>query len=125
MNAKIGFSSLTPEAIIELSGVGAGNMDQAAIGEGSNFRLVQLFQDSAGEFDMKTTTRGRGPHFGLLSAAGFGERSAMTLLLSWDGSDPYVYTPLDAPETIDPQKLEKLGRSALLTLLVLSRETVY
>jgi ABC-type dipeptide/oligopeptide/nickel transport system permease component len=125
MNAKIGFSSLTPEAIIELSGVGAGNMDQAAIGEGSSFRLVQLFRDSAGEFDLKTTTRGRGPHFGLLSAAGFGERSAMTLLLSWDGSDQYVHTPLDAPETIDPQKLEKLGRSALLTLLVLSRETIY
>ncbi len=125
MNAKIGFSSLTPEAVIELSGVGAGTMDQAAIGEGSSFRLVQLFQDAAAEFDLKTTTRGRGPHFGLLSAAGFGERSAMTIGLSWDGSDQDVHTPRDTPEAIDPQKLEMLGRSATLTLLILSRETVY
>jgi hypothetical protein len=125
MNAKIGFSSLTPEAVIELSGVGAGTADQAAIGEGSSFRLIQLFQDAASEFDLKTTTRGRGPHFGMLSAAGFGGRSATTLALSWDGSDEFAHTPLDTPETIDPEKLEKLGRSALLTLLILSRETVY
>jgi ABC-type dipeptide/oligopeptide/nickel transport system permease component len=125
MNAKIGFSSLTPEAVIELSGVGAGTMNQAAIGEGSSFRLIQVFQDAAAEFDLNTTTRGRGPHFGLSSAPGFGERSAMTLRLSWDGSDQYVHTPLDTADTIDPKKLEKLGRSALLTLLILSRETAY
>jgi peptide/nickel transport system permease protein len=125
MNAKIGFNSLTPEAVIELGGVGAGNMDQAAIGEGSSFRLIQLFQDAAADFDLKTTTRGRGPHFGLPSLSGFGGRSATTLALSWDGSDELAHTPLDTPETIDPEKLEKLGRSALLTLLILSRETVY
>ncbi len=125
MNAKIGFSSLTPEVVVELSGVGAGTTDQAAIGEGSSFRLIQLFQDAASEFDLKTTTRGRGPHFGMLSAAGFGGRSATTLALSWDGSDELAHTPLDTPERIDPQKVEKLGRSTLLALLILSRETVY
>jgi len=125
MNAKVGFNTLTPEAIIELSGVGAGTMDQAAIGEGSSFRLIQVFQDSAAEFALKTTTRGRGPHFGLPVGAGFGGREATTLSLSWDGSDLTAHTPADTPETIDPVKLEKLGRSALLTLLILSRETVY
>jgi ABC-type dipeptide/oligopeptide/nickel transport system permease component len=125
MNAKIGFSSLTPEAVIELSGVGAGTLDQAAIGEGSSFRLIQLFQDAAAEFDLKTTTRGRGPHFNLPAAAAFGGRSATTLALSWDGADATAHTPQDTPEWIDPDKLERLGRSALLTLLILSRETVY
>jgi peptide/nickel transport system permease protein len=125
MNAKIGFTSLTPEAVIELSGVGAGAMDQAAIGEGSSFRLIQLFQDAAAEFDLKTTTRGRGPHFAIPAYAAFGGRSATTLALSWDGADATAHTPQDTPETIDPGKVERLGRSALLTLLILSRETVY
>jgi ABC-type dipeptide/oligopeptide/nickel transport system permease component len=125
MNAKIGFNTLTPEAVIELRGVGAGTMDQAAIGTGSSFRLVQLFQDAAASFNLKTTTRGRGPHFGLPDPVGFGGRSATTLSLSWDGSDLTAHTPEDTPETIDPVKLERLGRSALLTLLILSRETVY
>lgn len=125
MNAKVGFSTLTPEAVIELSGVGAGTMNQAAIGDGSSFRLIQLFQDCAAQFDLKTTTRGRGPHFGMRSVAGFGGRTATTLFLSWDGSDATAHTPLDAPEAIDPTKLERLGRSALLTLMILSRETVY
>jgi hypothetical protein len=125
MNAKVGFHTLTPEAVIELSGVGAGTMDQAAIGDGSSFRLIQLFQDAAAEFDLSTTTRGRGPHFGLPSMAGFGGRSATTLSLSWSGSDATAHTPRDTPEVIDPAKLEKLGRSALLTLLILSRETAY
>jgi hypothetical protein len=125
MNAKIGFTSLTPEAVIELSGVGAGTLDQAAIGEGSSFRLIQLFQDAAAEFDLKTTTRGRGPHFAIPAYAGFGGRSATTLALSWDGADATAHSPQDTPESIDPAKLERLGRSALLTLLILSRETVY
>ncbi len=125
MNAKIGFSSLTPEAVIELSGVGAGTMDQAAIGEGSSFRLIQLFHDAAAEFDLKTTTRGRGPHFAIPAYAGFGGRAATTLALSWDGSDEMAHTPLDTPDAIDALKLGKLGRSALLTLIILSRETVY
>jgi hypothetical protein len=125
MNAKIGFNTLTPESVIELSGVGAGSMDQAAIGAGSSFRLVQLFQDAAADFNLKTTTRGRGPHFGMPEVAGFGGRSATTLALSWDGSDETAHTTLDTPDAIDPVKLEKLGRSALLTLIILSRDTVY
>ena len=111
--------------MIELSGVGAGTLDQAAIGPGSSFRLVQLFQDAAGDFGLQSTTRGRSPHFGLPIGAGFGERSAMTLHLSWDGSDQTAHTLQDTPDRVDPAKLEKLGRSALLTLLILSRETVY
>jgi hypothetical protein len=125
MNAKIGFNTLTVEAVIELGGVGAGTLDQAAIGTGSSYRLTQLFQDAAADFDLKTTTRGRGPHFGMPVGAGFGRRSATTLSLSWDGSDQTAHSPEDTPESIDPNKLEKLGRSALLTLLILSRETVY
>ncbi len=126
MNAKIGFSSLTLEAVLELSGVGAGDGEAIAIGEGSSFRLIQLVQAAAGRMGATTTTRGRDPHYGLpVARTGFGGRSALSLYLSWDGSDRTAHTPDDTPETIDPEKLRRLGQTTLLTLTVLSREGDY
>jgi hypothetical protein len=55
----------------------------------------------------------------------FGGRDATTLALSWDGSDDLAHTPEDTFALIDPTKLQAIGRSAYLTLLVLSRETEY
>ncbi len=45
MNAMTGFSNLTVETVIELSGVGAGSGDEIALGQGSSYRLIQLFQE--------------------------------------------------------------------------------
>jgi len=125
MNAKIGFRSLGLEVVIELSGVGAGDGDAIALGQGSSYRLVQLFQKAAGRLGVSTTTRGRGPHYGMPAWAGFGERSALTAYVSWDGSDRTAHTPEDIFEAIDPQKLEQVGQTALLALTVLSREVEY
>ncbi len=125
MNAKLGFRSLAMEAVIELSGVGAGDGKAVALGQGSSFRLVQLFQKAAGRLGVSTTTRGRGPHYGMSAAPGFGERSALTAYVSWDGSDRTAHTPEDTVEAIDPQKLEQVGQTTLLTLTVLSREVEY
>jgi hypothetical protein len=125
MNAKLGFRSLTTEAVIELSGVGAGDGKAIALGQGSSFRLVQLFQKAAGRLGVSTTTRGRGPHYGMPAEAGFGERSALTAYVSWDGSDRTAHTPEDTVEAIDPNKLEQVGQTTLLALTVLSREVEY
>ncbi|MER3459058.1 MAG: hypothetical protein C4309_10940, partial [Chloroflexota bacterium] len=125
MNAKIGFSALTLEAVFELSGVGAGSGEAVAIGEGSSFRLIQLIQ-AAGRIGVATTTRGRDPHYGLsVARAGFGGRSALSLYLSWDGSDRTAHTAGDTVETIAPEKLRKLGQTAVLALTVVSREVEY
>ena len=55
----------------------------------------------------------------------FGGREAMTLSISWDGSDRLAHTPDDMFSLIDGAKLRQVGRSVYLTLLVLSRETEY
>ena len=126
MNTKIGFSALTLEAVFELSGVGAGSGEAVAIGEGSSFRLIQLIQAAAGRIGVAMTTRGRDSHYGLpVARAGFGGRSALSLYLSWDGSDRTAHTAGDTVETIDPEKLRKLGQTAVLALTVVSREVEY
>ena len=125
MNAKKGFGLLTVEAVLELSGMGAGTGDAIQLSEGSSYRLVQLFQTAASRLGHAVTTRGRDPHFGLPTQAGFGGRSGLTLNVSWDGSDATAHTPRDTLETIDLEKLRKSGQTTLLALMVLSRETDY
>lgn len=125
MNAHLGFNELTVDAVMELSGVAGGSGQAIAIGQETSYRLVQLFQQAAGALGYKTTTRGRGPHYGIPTSAGFGGREALPISLSWDGSDTLAHTPGDSIQAIDPMKLQAVGRSALLTLTVLTREPNY
>jgi aminopeptidase YwaD len=125
MNAKIGFPFLSVESVIELSGLGAGDGKEVALGEGSSYRLTQLFQKAAGRLGVATTPRGRGPHFGAEAATAYGGRDALSLYVSWNGSDQRAHTPADTWEAIDLEKLKKAGEAALLTLSVLSREVEY
>jgi hypothetical protein len=125
MNVSAYFRALSVETVIELSGVGAGTGDGIVLGEGSSYRLIQLFEEAANWLGPSTTTRGRGPHHGMYSELGYGGRSALTVYVSWDGSDHTAHTPEDTFETIDPDKLELVGRTTLLALTVLSREMDY
>jgi ABC-type dipeptide/oligopeptide/nickel transport system permease component len=125
MGAKTGFSSLTVEAVIELAGVGAGGGRGIALGTGTSYRLVQLFQAAGERIGVPTTTRGRGPHYGVYAQAPHGGRSALSAYISWDGSDQTAYTLADTPGAVDPQKLKKVGQTTLLAVTVLSRETDY
>jgi hypothetical protein len=125
MNAKLGFNTLTVESVLELSGVGGGDGKEIALGEGSSYRLVRLFQSAASRLGIATTTRGRGPHYGMPAPAGFGGRDAMSLYLSWDGSDRTAHTSQDTADAVDPKKLEQVGKATALVLSVLSREAQY
>jgi hypothetical protein len=125
MNARPGGLDLAVTEVIELSGVGYGSGDAIALGEESSYRLVQLFQSAAKRYDITTTTRGRNPHYGREGAPGFGDRKALTLTISWDGADEFAHTPRDLVGIIDPEKLSKIGRTTLLSLLVLARESDY
>jgi hypothetical protein len=124
LNARPGAGSFTVEAVVELSGVGYGNGEAVSLRNGSSYRLVKLFQAASDKYDVATTTRGREPHF-LWFAPGFGGREAMSLAISWDGSDDLAHTPRDTYAIIDPEKLADVGRSTLLTLFMLCRETDY
>lgn len=124
-NARPGGSSLTVTDVIELSGVGYGTGDSIVLSEESSYRLVRLFQSAASKLGIPTTTRGRNPHYGHEIYFEFGERTALTLSVSWDGSDDLAHTTADTPEIIDPKKLYDIGSSTSLVLFVLSRETNY
>ncbi len=125
MNARTGFNNLTIEAVLELSGAGGGSSAEIDLAPGSSYRLVQLYQQAAAQLGYKTTTRGRNPHFGLSIAPGFGGRTGLTAYLSCNGSDLVAHTARDDYEAIQPKRLEMVGRTSLLGLLVLSREVNY
>ncbi len=125
MNAKIGFSRLTVEAVLELGGMAQGSGDGLALGQGTSYRLSRLFQQAGTRLGVPVTTRGRGPHFGLPVLSGFGDRTALSAYLSWNGSDQGVHTTEDTAASLDPSKLARSGQTALLVLSVLSREETY
>lgn len=125
MNARPGADELNVESVIELSGVGFGTGDSIALGDVSSYRLVKLFQAAAGRYSISTTTRGRSPHYGREARPGFGNRAALTLSISWDGSDALAHTPRDTISIIDPQKLTAIGRPTLLFLFVVTRGNEY
>jgi len=125
LSSKTGFDVLEIEVVIELSGVGAGTGREIVLSQGSSFRLVQLFQSAAGRVGTAITTRGRGPHYDIVADTAFGGRSALSLYISWDGSDALAHTPADTIDIIDPEKLSQVGRTTYLGLLVLSREVDY
>ena len=120
-----GLGLLKVEAIFELSGVGAGSGKEILLDQGSSFRLVNLFEDAARRMGNKVTNRGRGPHFGQNTGISFGGREALTAYVSWNGSDVYTGTPLDAVDMIDLEKLQELGETTTLVVTVISRETEY
>ncbi|MAT44743.1 MAG: hypothetical protein CL609_20600 [Anaerolineaceae bacterium] len=119
------FNNSLFEAVFEISGVGGGSGDALIVDEGSSFRLVTLFKQAAQRTQTKISTRGRGPHAGLSIRQGFGERTALTAYLSWDGSDQYAHTINDTSEIIDLNKLEKSGQTILLVTTLIGREPDY
>jgi ABC-type dipeptide/oligopeptide/nickel transport system permease component len=125
MGAKRGFDGLTVEAVLELSGLGAGSGKGLFLNQDSSYRLIQVFEEAARRIGVPITTRGRGPHAERLINAAYAGRSALSAYLSWDGSDVNVHTIKDSPQSIDLDKLKMSGETAMLVLEVISRELDY
>jgi len=125
MNARAGGNFLTVTDVIELSGVGYGTGNSIALSEESSYRLVRLFQSAADKLGIPTTTRGRNPHYGHETSLQLSQRTALTLSVSWDGSDHLAHTVADTTEIVEPDKLADIGSATSLVLFVLCRETDY
>ncbi len=125
MNAKIGFNQLTVEAVLELQWPCPGLGGWAGARPGHELSAEPPVSTGRLAPGHPVTTRGRGPHFGLPVLAGFGDRTALSAYLSWNGSDQGVHTLEDDAASLDPTKLMRSGRTALLVLSVLSREETY
>ena len=124
-NATTSFNGMTVEAVLELSGMGAGTGNGISLDQGTSYRLFQVFDDAAKVMDLPLTTRGRGPHFSFVNHEGFGGRSALSAYVSWDGSDYNVHTSQDNFQNISAEKLTKSSETTLLALTYISREPDY
>jgi hypothetical protein len=126
MNAKTGFATaLEVEAVIELGSVGAGNGRAILIAEGTSYRLTELLQAAARRVGARTTIRGNYAHTGMYRIPPKGGRSALTAQISWEGSDALAHTPMDTPDTLDPARIEAVGRTVFLAATVMGREVEY
>ncbi len=125
MAGRLGFNLYDVEAVLELSGTGAGSGSAVAINPDSSYRLVRLLQSAGSRLGIPTTARGRDPHFGMRILPAVGGRKALTAYLGWDGADATAHLPADSAANIDPNKLSLTGRLATLVTTFLSRETNY
>jgi Zn-dependent M28 family amino/carboxypeptidase len=125
VNDTTAFDAKNVEAVLELSGVGAGDGDALLLGEGSSYRLMKLFQQAAGQMGGKITNRGRAVHAGMKISSGFGERKGVSAFLSWEGSDRLSHTDQDTLENIDREKINQTGKIISLVLSVIGREVDY
>jgi hypothetical protein len=125
MRAKRGFiGAYRVMAVVELIGVGAGEEDRILLDRSTSDRLTELFQDAARRLRVETTTRGKGIHDDY-SLYPYPDGKLAQITLTWEGSGIRAHTPADTPENIDPEKLNKMGRTVALGLMVLARETQY
>jgi Zn-dependent M28 family amino/carboxypeptidase len=125
MRAKRGFiGAYRVAAAVELIGVGAGEREEILLDRSTSDRLTELFQKAARRVGVEATTRGRGIHDNY-NLYPYPDGKLAQITLTWEGSGLHAHTPRDTVENIDPEKLSKMGRTAALGLMVLTRETNY
>ena len=110
---------MSPQAIFELSGVGAGD-DEVAIYPGASTRLAALVEEMAGQVGLNVVTLDAGsPIIRPIARAA----QAPWLSLSWQG--PALPPDEDTIDQIDPEKLQAIGETLSLALTRIVREARY
>ena len=83
-----------------------------------------MFQKTARRLKVEASTRGKDIHDDY-SLYPYPDGKLAQITLTWEGSGVRAHTPADTVESIDPEKLSKMERTAALGLMVLARETKY
>ena len=130
LKAKYGFaSSLEIEAVVYLRGVGAGTGDGLSLSTAGSLRLGELFANAAKQQGMAVHRRDEGINLEVIfetSAVQMGGgEEAPYVVVTWEGYEDTSRLATDTAETVDPHKLDQVGRSLSLALMVIGRETVY
>ena len=129
LQAKVGFAtSLRPEAVIHMRGVGAGSGDALQISAGGSLRLVELFETAARRMDAEVERRDDPIDISVIYEEGSpydSGQDAPEVSLSWEGWSDYARLPNDTMENISAEKLEDAGRTLTFALMIMGREREY
>ena len=129
LQAKVGFATtLEPEAIVHVHGVGGGSGDRLEVSAGGSLRLAELFE-SAGRKMGADVTRGDDPiDISIIYDEGSpfdSGQDAPEVRLSWEGWQEHARLPSDTMENISADNLEDAGRTLALALMIMGREREY
>jgi len=124
LQARMGFDAFEVVAAIQISGVGAGSGDRAAVWLSSRERLSQLFIKAARKVNTRVNTREPGLH----ADATLWPRpkgDLPSVVVSWAGADDVSHLPTDTADNIDLHKLQDVGEMVSLAVMVLASDPAY
>ncbi len=130
LKAKYGFAtSLEIEAVVYLRGVGGGSGDALSLSTEGSLRLGELFENAAKQQGLTVRRRDQGINLGVIFESSAvqmgGGEAAPYIVVTWEGYEDTSRLPQDTVDGVDPLKLDRVGRSLSLALMVIGRETVY
>jgi hypothetical protein len=129
LQAKRGFSTnYDVEAVIDLRGLGAGTGDDLMISAGGSLRLAELSERAAQQMGVKARRSSDPIDISIVfEEKELGEKgqAISNVGWSWEGWDGTSRTAEDTIESISLDRLEQVGQSLTLSLMILGRERQY
>ena len=129
LQAKHGFiTSLEPEAIVHLRGLGGGSGDRLEISSGGSLRLAELFEEAGDRVGAKVVRSEEPIDISIIYREGSPYDSgqiAPEVRLSWEGWEENARLPADTFASISSDNLQNSGRTLALALMIIGRERDY
>jgi len=129
LQARPALLGLEIEAIVLIRGVGAGSGERIEISAGGSLRLAQLFERAARNMDTRLVRLDQAFDISVIyyDSASFTEvgEEAPTIKTYWEGWWELSRSPADTLENISEDKLDQVGRTLALVLMILGQETNY
>jgi hypothetical protein len=127
LNAKPGFSLLTPDVVFWVRAAGGGDGDRLIIGGGGHMRLTQLAENAAELHNIRTlrdlTPLDVSVVYGDTPLEETGEYPIIEL--SWQGGEDLVGLPIDDISALRQDAMQDVGNVLTLLLGMMAREPVY
>jgi hypothetical protein len=129
LQAKLGFAtSLEPEAVVHVRGVGGGSGDSLEISAGGSMRLVELFESAGRKMGAKVKRADDPIDISIIYDEGSpydSGQEAPEVRLSWEGWAEHARLASDTMENTSRENLEDAGRTLALALMIMGREHQY